>query len=794
MAENRRVGGVIAVAEDHLAYWPLFTGAEEDAHFERRADSYPTIISGTQSSLFQAALKRLADESLMDPGYSDYDLSQDHPGYKLPVSNISYYVYPEESSHRDTEAVAQRAFKRIMDSYDEYEKLTEVFQVELDRRQQQAKERKEREKALREERQRQMKEEKKNRRLGKINHTGNNNNGAGKAPGIQPDTEQQLQVEILKNVNDYCSRSTPSKSPGIAKTITDTDDGVEPMVGIIPQTHEQSNGDSSGENLEHQQELQAKQDMEKVLESIESGRPGYPFFPTAYLHQALEKELQSRESAEPCTSATATERLPDQKHCRQSSNASSRSLELHDPTGNRLPEWTEHQTLELVGSRVLLDEVVAARAQLPLSWDNFSTRDCQVNKVKTIGKQDKDLELLEEVVQETIARQHAVQMLSEDSDSGLNPNHPQGNEKAPNHRASNHRREREGSSASTSSPPAPPTSKYAATRSSTKKALETPPPVATPSRRLGARTTRGVTRGSARGSDETDHVLKQRRVMRRSEKQRHDSSSRASSQAADGDQEDQGHHEDEMGAEDRIPEEERRQLQSLHCSWMAQVSLLEELQTMNQSDEAVKPHADLNAEVEVKVEAEAKSVDPDVAVESEGVNSSHQDKESVSAEHLQTANFDPHAMERELDSLASSRPSETTKANLPKSSKFLPGRVLRKGRIKDSDDPSENATSGEDLEMYDPDCTSCRLVLNAFDKVKWKQVQQAGDVQLNPKRWGKTAILCVACCSQFQKHHLRCTQCFYVPVIPEDVAGKTGAPKAGGTCVRCKAGTWLREN
>ncbi|KAI8355805.1 hypothetical protein B0O80DRAFT_447970 [Mortierella sp. GBAus27b] len=215
---------------------------------------------------------------------------------------------------------------------------------------------------------------------------------------------------------------------------------------------------------------------------------------------------------------------------------------------------------------------------------------------------------------------------------------------------------------------------------------------------------------------------------------------------------------------------------------------------MNQSDEAVKPHADLNAEVEVKVEAEAKSVDPDVAVESEGVNSSHQDKESVSAEHLQTANFDPHAMERELDSLASSRPSETTKANLPKSSKFLPGRVLRKGRIKDSDDPSENATSGEDLEMYDPDCTSCRLVLNAFDKVKWKQVQQAGDVQLNPKRWGKTAILCVACCSQFQKHHLRCTQCFYVPVIPEDVAGKTGAPKAGGTCVRCKAGTWLREN
>ncbi|KAI7823808.1 hypothetical protein BC939DRAFT_450873 [Gamsiella multidivaricata] len=156
---------------------------------------------------------------------------------------------------------------------------------------------------------------------------------------------------------------------------------------------------------------------------------------------------------------------------------------------------------------------------------------------------------------------------------------------------------------------------------------------------------------------------------------------------------------------------------------------------------------------------------------------------------------------------------ESTTGNLPKSSKFLPGRVLRKARPRAQDlqyvtdasnvglssgsvstaDRGHRESMADDDEMLDPDCTSCRLVLNGFDKLLWKQARQAGEVNLNPKRWGKTAILCIACRMQYQRHHLRCTQCFYVPVIAEEMLGRPGAPKAGGTCSRCRAGTWLQE-
>ncbi|KAF9168785.1 hypothetical protein DFQ26_000052 [Actinomortierella ambigua] len=49
----------------------------------------------------------------------------------------------------------------------------------------------------------------------------------------------------------------------------------------------------------------------------------------------------------------------------------------------------------------------AAGSYLPLSWENFSARDCVVNKV--IGKHDKELDELEEVVQDTISRQQQFQ-------------------------------------------------------------------------------------------------------------------------------------------------------------------------------------------------------------------------------------------------------------------------------------------------------------------------------------------------------------------------------------------------
>lgn len=1054
----------------------------------------------------------------MDSNSSGYDLSQDHPGYKLPVSNISYHIYPEKN-RTSTDAVARRAFKRIMDSYDEYEKLTGVFQVELDRRQQQIKERKEREKALREERQRQVKEDKKNRRLGRINHTSNNGNSKALGPGstaallpssrvswhsyhpyrnlsssqqnaltasimdigrgpfthstgskrglghslgsaasgshsfslqdqpphlilgstftgersssnspvlpltpspqlraasesgvgldlsnteraeernsgavavsmsgssittpfshtgstssflgtqqhhlgiqqqpfpmrkkrkqaipvhpsivnripgitlrIQPDTEQQLQVEILKNVDDYQPLSTANKP----LRGTDINVDIEPMNGVVSEAHGEGDSRGNDSNSELQQELQAKQDMEKVLESIESGRPGYPFFPTAYLHQTLEMELQSRESTEMCDLTTASRRLPHQKHCRESSSGSVKSLELHDPTGARPLTnsatslgWAEHQPLELVGPRVLLEEVVAARAKLPLSWDNFSTRDCQVNKVKFVGKQDKDFELLEEVLQEAIARQHAAHASSEDSDGGMNQNQPQGNERTYSRRTSHHQQDREESAASTSSPPAPLLSRPAATRASTKKLSTMTPPVTVPSRLAGIRATRGGTKDLVRGYDDIERILKEKRLKKRAEKQRQDSTSRASSQAADEDEDDIDDEGDELMPLHRRQEESghesgdergnRRQMsrrfrKTLNLAPTRQKTLmstsppspphsrqvtpfkgeststsrrqstsrarpflyvatgpgsdtsstppatptratatlprlfgssestgqssngrnrmksrsasstvppegknvffdsaLEQIEKKRKESIAKKKAAAAAAaaapmisevpdQQETKIEAEEPLTDLKVKSEAEPQTVGAADitvGELDFMEHLLTADFDPHATERELDNLISPRLSESTKANLPKSSKFLPGRVLRKGRVKDFEEPSEDISTKEDLEMYDPDCTSCRLVLNSFDKLMWKQVQQAGEVQLNPKRWGKTAILCTACRSQFQRHHLRCTQCYYVPVIAEDMVGQPGAPKAGGTCSRCKAGTWLREN
>ncbi|KAF9963688.1 hypothetical protein BGZ65_001074 [Modicella reniformis] len=1089
----------------------------------------------------------------MDSDISGYDLTLDHPGYHLPVSNIAYHTYPEENS-TDTEAVAQRAFQRIMDSYDKYEKLTDVFQVELDKRQQLVKERKEREKLLREERQRQMKEEKKNKRFSKIHHhPGNSNSNSigssktgapaafllpskvlwhpyhpcsrvgslsslqdasitnlGRGPStagrhslgqshgstsgavasgsqslplqdhpphlvhgasfagerslsnspvlpltpspqlratsesavgldlstaagtsggrgydsataasrsrssstttpfslcesmssfhgvqqqsfrlrkkrkqtipvhpsvvdripgitlrIQPDTEQQLQVEILKNVDDYQTQPIASKSAEETGATPDTSNGVEPRSGIVSEGQDESNDDSSSSRSELQQQIQAKQDMEKVLESIESCRPGYSFLPAAYLHQALEKELQNCESMGVYDSATDSRRLPHQKHRRQSSSGSGRSLEPYDPIGIRLLSTSatsltlaEHQPLELVGSRVLLEEAVAARAKLPLTWDNFSTRDCQVNKVKVVGKRDEDFEMLEEAVQEVIARQHRAQTPSEDSDSASN-HHNQTSEKGPSRRSSHYQPDREETIASTSTAQVSSLSKPAVTRAATKKISIPTPSTITPSRLVGTRTTRGGAKELVQGFDDIERILKEKRLKKRAEKQHQGSVSRASSQAAgDGDheydqeddypmplhrgQEEENEHEsgDEKGNRRTMSRRSRKAFNAALTLEKGSMSMplpgsplspphsrqvtpskgeaagisrrsslassrpqpfsftatgpgsdtsstppatptrataplpplfgssesagqssggrrrtrsrstsntvhpegknvffdfaLEKIDKKRKEHIAKKRAAaaaataavavsmqpttvetgpdrqdtkpEAKAEVGVKSEMETlvktESQETETMAETAVAQGNQLDKNSAALEDLLTINFDltptsafASGLERELDSLTSSKPSESANANLPKSSKFLPGRVLRKGRTKESDhDSSEHTTSGEDLDLYDLDCTSCRLALDSFDKLLWKQAQQAGEVHLNPKRWGKTAILCIACRVQFQRHHLRCTQCFYVPVIAEDVVGRSGAPKAGGTCSRCKAGTWLREN
>lgn len=114
-------------------------------------------------------------------------------------------------------------------------------------------------------------------------------------------------------------------------------------------------------------------------------------------------------------------------------------------------------------------------------------------------------------------------------------------------------------------------------------------------------------------------------------------------------------------------------------------------------------------------------------------------------------------------------------SNLPKSSKSLPGRVLRRYRTDGSTDEGG----------VDPDCTSCRLELSSEDKAVWKAACERREISL-PKTWGTHAILCTTCRQQYSDHHSRCTACFYVPV-------RTEMATSGASCSRCKAGTWLTE-
>ncbi|KAF9928255.1 hypothetical protein FBU30_002522 [Linnemannia zychae] len=123
-----------------------------------------------------------------------------------------------------------------------------------------------------------------------------------------------------------------------------------------------------------------------------------------------------------------------------------------------------------------------------------------------------------------------------------------------------------------------------------------------------------------------------------------------------------------------------------------------------------------------------------------------------------------------------SKAQKVESTNLPRSSKSLPGRVLRRAGVSGG----VGGSGGED-----PDCTSCRLELSAAEKDAWKLAQESGEIRL-PKTWGTHAILCVACRNQYLGHHSRCTACFYVPVEEE-------MESSGKRCSRCKAGTWLTE-
>lgn len=153
-----------------------------------------------------------------------------------------------------------------------------------------------------------------------------------------------------------------------------------------------------------------------------------------------------------------------------------------------------------------------------------------------------------------------------------------------------------------------------------------------------------------------------------------------------------------------------------------------------------------------------------------------------------------------------SRAEKSEASNLPKSSKSLPGRVLRKSH-HNLLGANAGGDSGAGLEMEeDPDCTSCRMELSNAEKAAWrvslpastlgpsshgqeaeKSLLTSPSLRIHlPKTWGTHAILCSTCRAQYLEHHMRCTACFYVPSQEE-------LTNSASNCSRCKAGTWLRE-
>ncbi|KAF9898922.1 hypothetical protein BX616_003453 [Lobosporangium transversale] len=1088
----------------------------------------------------------------MDSEFCEYDLAEDHPGYSLPVSNIAYHIDNEDNCRAGQAAVAQRAFQRILDSYDEYERLADSFQLELDKRQELINARKEREKAMREELQRQLKEEKRMKKMGRTKSTSSTSvsaspsiaasnplisrqpyfhpyrftpqrfNGVSftdqgrgfpaykhdincnftftegydqnwncrqrshtvissesqshsspdhlpnlvhgaihstersptnspvlpltpspplgpsdaattaidmnvtsskpslpttvdllssssipllpaseptgtfstapclgsqleqrhhmckkrkqaipvhpsvvnRIPGItlriQPDTEQHLQVEVLKNVEDY--------------RLVDHRNGDD----IVPSLDQKNEDTSIRGSSELQQQFQARQDLDKIRESIESSRPGYGFFSSSALYPftRLPKDIDWEARAHEVHMRNPAIMQRYQKHHRRQSSASrNRSLDLYDPTGTRLNVVIGDQNK----SHMTSTSSTLARGASPLSWDNFLNRDCQVNKV--IGMHDKDFDVLEGIVQEAVARQQAAShQSSEEPEDSLHQNN--------RHHASSHSAEEQGAgttkSSSASSSKSLTKNQATSPRKPTGSSLVSKVPKTT--RATGIRATRGGAAELVEGYDDIERVMKEKRLKKREEMRRreenrmtsepitdisHESDhelmdkrgvSEALSVDDDGDTRMTEHHPEEIKQEvtesdiatkarAMTNENSNRDHQTKHrksassttvpgsppspphsrqvtpfrnepatdsrkssvsmssvqiqpivytttqtreshtsstppatptrtttlpppvssvrgrtrsgsvAGLLESGSALEEQQILEKGknhfydsklDEiAAKERAKRKQKKEAAAAAVAAAVAAaaaaattrDEATSAANCNGDQDNSQGqgerramdtddtkenktdlndnivVVKEGPSRTNPDLQTLKGEAGDVKSlcKDPVQLSMTNLPKSSKFLPGRVLRTARTKAVDplyiaDSSSVAgplstvearsgtgadrgvARGNDfMETLDPDCTSCRLVVNELDRASWKQARQAGEIHLNLKRWGKGAILCNRCRPEYQKHHLRCTQCFYVPVITDGLIGRPGAPKAGGTCTRCKAGTWFHE-
>ncbi|KAF9961097.1 hypothetical protein BGZ72_004861 [Mortierella alpina] len=870
-----------------------------------------------------------------------YDLSMDHPGYSLPITNISYNVDPRERQYARCEAMANKAFQNIMDSYEEYERMTDVFQLEHERREQHERELKEERLRLR----RQQKSKKKTGKQGSsapvpASTASSSSTTPSKAvtplafctpisafspspwspamqhgqprkkrkqyipvhpaivnriPGItlriQPDTHQghqHLQVEILKNVDDYQGSHHGYNLDD--QDVADMDSIATPLTPLSDESVDLKQSEQS--------QLQARHDFSRIQKSIESGWPSYSYFPHSYIgpvkceHAYYQQYPQDDNDVEMHDVAVAPNTLRSlgiTKHKRHQST---------DSTGRRRSMNRSHENSPSVnGSRSTWPQDVAiAIADLPLSWNNFATRDCQVNTV--IGKHDKEFDLLEEVVQEAVARQQAAQQLvsddeSEDESQDMNESIANGDQKA---RRSSHPKEREGSTTRASTP------KAARARTPSNKPTISRSSVSGTAR---ARATRSRTHPQDHDSgtaelveayDDIDRAMKAKRAKKRQELMRATSEATSgTSVAAEEDREmEDGDFEgrdinDEYNDMDHVqdggrelPPSRFKKPPALHVA----TGEAQDRSSKNKEDTVASPPSPPNSRQVTPAKGEstassrrpsvssharatkthsrtasisndAASTPPATPTKSTHTNSpdqrtGHSDRDgsepsaksstsgrtrasgrslsnvvpadggtnyfesamhmieakrrqvlakkraaAAATDHESTPSdpVDPHELERELEHHLSAseesraEPSGTVEdvrsagSNLPKSSRALPGRVLR--RVADHD---REGRSYDSEPLLDPDCTSCRLELTAKDKASWKQAIQEGDIQLNRRTWSKTAILCNVCRIQYQEHHLRCTQCFFVPV-----ASAIKTLKPGGTCIRCKAGTWLVE-
>ncbi|KAG0376286.1 hypothetical protein BGX24_007984 [Mortierella sp. AD032] len=757
---------------------------------------------------------------------------------------------------------------------------------------------------------------------------------------IQPDLDQHLQVEILKTIEDYQSTS-PKASQNVSAS-------------------GHSNGgqrtDADKQLLQDASQLQANQDLNKVRQSITSSRPGYaslyiPDDSTTYDDPYLQ---DYRETSPHSVTLHAAPNAsynhynnnnaryhPFQRHSRRRSLGTGHAISFHTPTNLRSRSnssaniWAPY-TPSPAGLAMLLSDVVAARATLPLSWDNFSTRDCQVNRV--VGKNGRDFEQLEAAVQETVARHQALAAAAAMAQQEADEDNQEAEQIEATAVTQKHER-KFSSAAAAATDSSESTADVPKKRRSSPTATPPLPSHALAQRATGSRATRSRTthhtEGAGRpsrtgatdlveGYDDIERILKEKRQKKREQQKYRDSQSRGVSEATtEGDFDMDVVIEQPRIKEDDVDTDDRTALLRRYTESVA----YNETHSRRGTTKPPSPPHSRQVTPAAKVDLNGSSLHPHQQHAHLGSGSSrtppatptrvssrhphptttestHQDAgaESTSTSGGRTrararsfsstiptdakTNFFESALEmieaKRRQSIARKKASSSAAAtttstqqdqdhhrqqqpdehqqqqanpqaeqefanetsqkmmapssNILRSSKLLPGRVLRKPRVKaydglDQDTASEKGSlnrnhdggsagsaGGSVVEVtYDDDCSSCRLEVTDADLALWKQARQTGEINLNPKTWGRTAILCSSCRMQYRRHGLRCTQCFYVPVwnpeptsVPEGsstaattttaapaITGAIGIltvmPKAGGTCKRCKAGTWLQE-